>query len=66
MQSRFQQPEYQGRNEVYAIRDQRPKMGWDLGSQALGSGSAVFQGIRDQVILDNNKNYEMCFTQEIF
>ena len=24
----------------------------------------MFQGIRDQVILDSNKNYEMCFTQE--
>ena len=24
---------YQGRNEVYGIRDQRPKKGWDQGSQ---------------------------------
>ena len=39
----------QGRNEVYGIRDQRPKKGWDPGSQPQdlgslppGSGSAVF------------------------
>ena len=45
----------QGRNEVYAIRDQRPtrdrdqgSQPWDLGSQRVGSGSAVFHGIRDQ------------------
>ena len=25
----------QGRNEVYGIRDQRPKKGWDQGSQPL-------------------------------
>ena len=38
----------QGRNEVYGIRDQGPKKGWDPGSQPLdlgsqppGSGSAV-------------------------
>ena len=24
---------FQGRNEVYGIRDQRPKKGWDQGSQ---------------------------------
>ena len=42
-------PWIQGRNEVYGIRDQRPKTGWDpgsqwrdLGSQPPGSGSAVF------------------------
>ena len=41
----------QGRNEVYGIRDQRQKMGWDhgsqaldLGSQAVGSGSVVLRG----------------------
>ena len=47
----------QGRNEVYGIRDQRKKMGWDqgsqardlgsqagdLGSQAVGSGSVVLR-----------------------
>ena len=32
----------QGRNEVYGIRDQRPKKGRDLGSQRVGSGPAVF------------------------
>ena len=39
----------QGRNEIYGIRDQGPKKGWDpgsqardLGSQPPGSGSAVF------------------------
>ena len=39
----------QGRNEVYGIRDQGPKKGWDpgsqsqdLGSQPPGTGSAVF------------------------
>ena len=39
----------QGRNEVYRIRDQRPKKRWDPGSQprdlesqSPGSGSAVF------------------------
>ena len=32
----------QGRNEVYEIRDQGPKKGWDLGSQPPGLGSAVF------------------------
>ena len=26
---------YQGRNEVYGIIDQRPKKGWDQGSQPL-------------------------------
>ena len=26
----------------------RGSEGWDLGSQAIGSGSAVFLGIRDQ------------------
>ena len=38
----------QGRNQVYGIRDQQQKMGWDqgsqrldLGSQAVGSGSVV-------------------------
>ena len=45
-----------GRNEVYGIRDQRPKKGRDQGSQPrdlesqrMGSGSAVFfmeSGIR--------------------
>ena len=41
----------QGRNEVYGIRDQRQKMGWnqgsqarDLGSQAVGSGLVVLRG----------------------
>ena len=41
--------EKEGRNEVYGIRDQKPKKGWDpgsqprdLGSQPPGSGSAVF------------------------
>ena len=41
----------QGRNEVYGIRDQREKMGWDqgsqardLGSQAVGSGLVVLRG----------------------
>ena len=28
--------------------DQGSAEGWDLGSQAMGSGSAVFLGIRDQ------------------
>ena len=38
----------QGRNKVYGIRDQQQKVGWDLGSQrrdlgsqAVGSGSAL-------------------------
>ena len=31
----------QGRNKVYEIRDQKQKMGWDLGAQAVGSGSAL-------------------------
>ena len=48
--------QYQDRNEVYGIRDQRYKMGQDQGSQPrdlesqrVGSGSAVFfmeSGIR--------------------
>ena len=50
---------YQGRNEIYGIRDQRPEKGrdqgsqpWDLESQRVGSGSAVFfmtLGITDQI-----------------
>ena len=28
----------------------RGSEGWDLGSQAIGSGSAVFLGIRDQAV----------------
>ena len=50
---------YQGRNEVYGIRDQRPEKGrdqgsqpWDLESQYVGSGSAVFfleSDFRDQI-----------------
>ena len=42
---------YQGHTEVCGLRDQRSKWrnqgseGWDQGSQAMGSGSAVF---RDQ------------------
>ena len=41
--------ESQGRNDVFGIRDQGPKKGWDpgsqprdLGSQSPGSGSTVF------------------------
>ena len=43
------EPIFQGRNEVYGVRDQGPKKGWDpgsqlrdLGSRTPGSGSAVF------------------------
>ena len=58
-------------NHSPEIWDHKP---WDRDQQcfrgsgitAPGSGSAVFQGIRDQVILDNIKNCEMCFTQEFF
>ena len=35
-----------GHNELCGIRNQRDN--WDDGSQAMGLGSAVFQGIRDQ------------------
>ena len=41
----------QGHNDVYRIRDQRQKIGWDLGSQArdlgsqaVGSGSVMLRG----------------------
>ena len=34
----------QGRNDVYGTRDQRQKMGWDLGSQARDLGSVVLRG----------------------
>ena len=52
----FPSKNFQGRNEVYGIRDQRPKKGRDQGSQPqdlesqrVGLGSAVFcmeSGIR--------------------
>ena len=54
----------QGRNKVYGIRDQQQKMGWDqgsqrrdLGSQAVGSGSALPQG--DQGFPHNNKDQKI-------
>ena len=55
---------FQGRNKVYGIRDQQQKMGWDqgsqrryLGSQAVGSGSALPQ--RDQGFPHNNKDQKI-------
>ena len=47
----------QGRNKVYGIRDQRKKMGWDQGSQAVGSGSVLPQG--DQSFPHNNKDHKI-------
>ena len=41
-------PLFQGRNEVYGIRDQGPKIGWDPGSQPPGSGSVGFSLDKDQ------------------
>ena len=45
----------QGRNEVYGIRDQRPKKGWDQGSQPRirdqsprDRDQRVFHGLKDQ------------------
>ena len=38
----------QGRNEVYGIRDQRPKLGWDPGSQPRDRDQRCFHGIKDQ------------------
>ena len=46
---------WQGRNEVYGIRDQRPKKGWDQGSQPRirdqsprDRDQRVFHGLKDQ------------------
>ena len=46
---------HQGRNEVYGIRDQRPKKGWDQGSQPRirdqsprDRDQRVFHGLKDQ------------------
>ena len=46
---------YRGRNEVYGIRDQRPKKGWDQGSQPRirdqsprDRDQRVFHGLKDQ------------------
>ena len=57
--------EYQIRvvlKEVYGIRDQRQKMGWDqgsqardLGSQAVGSGSVVLRGDQGMSFLTVNQ-----------
>ena len=47
----------QGRNKVYEIRHQKQKMGWDLGAQAVGSGSALPQG--DQGFPHNNKDQKI-------
>ena len=39
---------YQGPNEVYGIRDQRPKKGWDPGSQPRDRDQRCFYWIKDQ------------------
>ena len=54
---------YQGRNEVYGIRDQRPKKGWDPGSQPQDLGSQprdrdqrCFSLDQGSGVLDNKRN----------
>ena len=51
----FSKAVQQGRNEVYGIRDQRPKKGWDQGSQPRirdqsprDRDQRVFHGLKDQ------------------
>ena len=55
---------FQGRNEIYGIRDQSPKIGWDPGLQPRDLGSQPRD--RDQQVFHWIKDDAFWITQEIY